>query len=160
MPYFARRRAGRAAAALATFALVAGCVAQKSPGARAEEPTEAPAEATAAATKYPVTIENCGRKVTFDEPPKRVVLLNGASVAEVESFLALGIEDAIVANGQSYGVSDEPGMVDKIAAVPTGGVKLNENFEIPREQILALKPDLVVSTWAGGFDDKIGSVTR
>ncbi|HWM05469.1 MAG TPA: ABC transporter substrate-binding protein [Actinophytocola sp.] len=160
MPSFARRRAGRVAAALAAVALAAGCAAQKSPADPAQEPTKAPVKATATATKYPVTIENCGRKVTFDEPPSRVVLLNGASVAEVESFLALGIEDAIVANGQSYGVSDKPGMVDKVAAVPTGGVKLNENFEIPREQIVALRPDLVVSTWAGGFDDKIGSITR
>jgi iron complex transport system substrate-binding protein len=51
-------------------------------------------------------------------------------------------------------------MVDKVAAVPTGGLTLNENFEVPREQVLALKPDLVTSTWAGGFDDKIGSISR
>jgi iron complex transport system substrate-binding protein len=44
--------------------------------------------------------------------------------------------------------------------VPTGGLTLNENFEVPREQVLALKPDLVTSTWAGGFDDKIGSISR
>lgn len=116
--------------------------------------------ATAAPTTYPLTIENCGRKLTFDKAPSRVVLLNGTSVAEVESFLTLGLQDRILANSQSYGVSDDPSMVAKIKNVPTAGLKLNDNFEVPREQVLALKPDLVISTWAGGFDDRIGSITR
>jgi iron complex transport system substrate-binding protein len=81
-------------------------------------------------------------------------------VAEVQSFIALGLEDAILANSQSYGQSDIPGMVEQIAALPTGGLTLNENFEVPREQVLALEPDLVVSTWAGGFSEMMGSATR
>lgn len=143
------------------------------PADTAAPTTEAPAEsadttmvddtmvesAGAAATTYPLTIDNCGRDLTFDGPPERVVILNGTSVAEVESFVALGIEDSIVANGQSYGVYDAEGMADKIAAIPTGGVTMNENFEIPREQTLAQEPDLVVSTWAGGFSQDMGSVT-
>ncbi|MFD4636042.1 ABC transporter substrate-binding protein [Lentzea sp. NPDC058436] len=128
--------------------------------ANAPKETSAPAPATAAPTAYPLTIENCGRKLTFDKAPSRVLLLNGTSVAEVESFVALGIQDRITANSQSYGVSDDPSLVAKVKAVPTGGLTLNDNFEVPREQVLALKPDLVISTWAGGFDDKIGSITR
>ncbi|QDY09512.1 ABC transporter iron(III)/siderophore-binding protein [Micromonospora sp. HM134] len=111
-------------------------------------------------TTYPLTIDNCGREVTFSQAPRRVVLLNGASVAEVESMIALGVEGTIVANSQSYGVSDDPTMVERIKAIPTGGLKLNKNFEVPREQVIAQSPDLVISTWAGGFDDKIGSITR
>jgi iron complex transport system substrate-binding protein len=122
--------------------------------------TSAPPSATAAPTVYPLTVENCGRKVTFDQAPSRVVLLNGTSVGEVESFLALGIDDRILANSQSYGVSDDPALVAKVSAVPNGGLTLNQNFEVPREQLLALKPDLVISTWAGGFDEKIGSISR
>lgn len=116
--------------------------------------------AGSAATVYPLTIDNCGVELTFDAPPERVLILNGTSVAEVQSFIALGLEDAILANSQSYGQSDIPGMVEKIAALPTGGLTLNENFEVPREQVLALKPDLVVSTWAGGFSEMMGSATR
>ncbi|MEZ5251695.1 MAG: hypothetical protein R2713_21545 [Ilumatobacteraceae bacterium] len=41
-------------------------------------------------------------------------------------------------------------MVEQIAALPTGVFTLNENFEVPKEQTLALEPDLVISTWAGG----------
>lgn len=112
------------------------------------------------ASGYPVTIDNCGVSLTFEQAPQRVVILNGTSVAEVETFLALGIEDSIVANAQSYGSSDIDGMLEAIAALPTGGVELNENFEVPREQTLAMEPDLVVSTWAGGFSEEMGSVTR
>ena len=111
-------------------------------------------------TTYPLTITNCGRKLVFTKAPSKVVLLNGSSVGEVESFIALGLQDRIVANSQSYGVSEDPAMVGAIAKLPTGGLKLNESFEVPREQVLAQSPDLVVSTWAGGFDDKIGSITR
>jgi iron complex transport system substrate-binding protein len=153
----------RVAAVLVVAGLATGCAAQGSPGARPEPagtPAPATAAATATATKYPLTIDNCGRQVTFDKPPSRVVLLNGTSVAEVESFITLGIEDRILANSQSYGVSDDPSMVDRVAAVPTGGLTLNENFEVPREQVLALEPDLVISTWAGGFDERIGSISR
>lgn len=160
MGFCTNNRAGAVVAAFLAFGLIAGCAPQRSPADTAPEPTGAPVKATAAATKYPLTIENCGRKVTFEKAPSRVVLLNGASVAEVESFITLGIEDSIVANGQSYGVSDDDAMVDEIEAVPTGGVQLNENSEIPREQVLALKPDLVISTWAGGFDERIGSISR
>lgn len=123
-------------------------------------PTASPAQGPGARTSYPLTVDNCGREITFEEPPSRVLLLNGTSVAEVESFIALGIEDRILANSQSYGVSDEPDMVEAIAALPTGDLSLNENFEVPREQVLALQPDLVISTWAGGFDAATGSATR
>ncbi|ASW57312.1 ABC transporter iron(III)/siderophore-binding protein [Plantactinospora sp. KBS50] len=145
---------------------MAGCVVLAVGACSGTQVAEAPAPSTGASavagprTTYPLTIDNCGRKVTFTQAPSRVVLLNGASVAEVESMIALGVQGAIVANSQSYGVSDDPTMVERIKAIPTGGVKLNKNFEVPREQVLAQAPDLVISTWAGGFDDKIGSITR
>ncbi len=145
-------------AAALTVSLTACGSADSAPSAAKE--TGAPAAATAAPTAYPLTIANCGRELTFNKAPSRVLLLNGASVAEVESFVVLGIQDRIVANSQSYGVSDDPSMVAKVKAVPTGGLTLNDNFEVPREQVVAQKPDLVISTWAGGFDDKIGSITR
>ncbi|GAA2689254.1 MULTISPECIES: ABC transporter substrate-binding protein [Actinosynnema] len=154
-----RRLSAAPLSATAALALLAACSSQASPTA-GREPTAAPASATASATTYPLTIDNCGTQITFTKAPSRVLLLNGASVAEAESLVALGLSDRVVANSQSYGVSDEPGMVEKVAALPTGGVSLNDNFEVPREQVIDLKPDLVISTWAGGFDDRIGSITR
>ncbi|MFE0591928.1 ABC transporter substrate-binding protein [Micromonospora echinospora] len=142
----------------AALGALAACTGTKV--AETSMPPAGPSGPAAARTTYPLTIDNCGRQVTFTRAPQRVVLLNGASVAEVESLIALGVQDRVVANSQRYGVSDDPEMVAKIAALPTGGVKLNENFEVPREQVLATAPDLVISTWAGGFDDKIGSISR
>ncbi|MBT0567847.1 ABC transporter substrate-binding protein [Williamsia sp. CHRR-6] len=111
-------------------------------------------------TSYPLTIDNCGQKLTFSKAPSRVVILNGTSVGEVETFIELGLEKSIYGNAQSYGVSDDPGMVAKIKALPTGGLTSNKNFDVPAEQLLAAKPDLVVSTWSGGFEAKSGFATR
>jgi iron complex transport system substrate-binding protein len=128
--------------------------------ARVGSATTAGARSVAERTGYPLTIDNCGREVTFTRPPERVVILNGASVAEVQSFIVLGIQGSVVANSQSYPVSDDPAMLDAIAAVPTGGLQVDDTFEVPREAVLAQRPDLVVSTWSGGFSEEIGSITR
>lgn len=109
---------------------------------------------------YPVTVDNCGFQQTFDKPPSRVLLLQGASVGEVETFLLLGLGDKIVANAQYYGVSDIPGMAQRVDSLPKGGLKLNTSADVPAEQALALQPDLVVSTWSGGFDPKFGFASR
>ncbi|WUH98773.1 ABC transporter substrate-binding protein [Spirillospora sp. NBC_00431] len=143
-------------AALVT-ALGAAACGDDSPGA-----VSAPASATgpAARTSYPLSFDNCGTKVTFARPPQRVLILNGTSVGEVESFLMLGLEKHVLANAQTYGVSDDPSMIGRIRALPTGGLTMNKNFDVPAEQVLKLKPDLVVSTWSGGFDAKRGHATR
>lgn len=111
-------------------------------------------------TAYPLTIENCGKTYTYTKPPSRVVVMSGGSVAEVSSLLALGLGDRIVANAQSYGASDEPGRAEAIAALPTGGVKKNEMMDIPREAMLAQRPDFVMSTYGGGFAADSGFATR
>ncbi len=111
-------------------------------------------------TSYPLTIDNCGYEQTFDERPARVVLMNGASVAEVESLLLLGLDDTIIANTQNYGMSDQPELVELIDALPTGDVEMAGSFEIPAEQLLALEPDLVIATTSGGFDPASGQSSR
>ncbi|MFC5182749.1 ABC transporter substrate-binding protein [Actinomadura harenae] len=111
-------------------------------------------------TTYPFSVDNCGQKVTFTRPPERVLILNGTSVAESESFVLLGLQGRVLANAQSYGVSDDPSMTARVAALPKGGLTMNRNFEVPAEQTLAAKPDLVISTWSGGFDPKRGLATR
>ncbi|AYG85084.1 hypothetical protein DWB77_07300 [Streptomyces hundungensis] len=118
------------------------------------------AEAAAARSGYPVKIENCGTSQVFEKAPKRVVVMNGASVAEVSTLLALGLGDRIVANQQSYGTSEVPGRAEAIKKLPTGGIKQNEAFDIPRESMIGLRPDLVLSTTSYGFDAKNGFATR
>src|SRR5207248_881627 len=83
--------------AASTFA-VTGCTTSVS-----ETTGTGPSSATEGVTKYPVSLENCGKTYTFTEAPKRVVVMNGGSVGEVSSLLALGVADRVVANAQSYG---------------------------------------------------------
>lgn len=122
--------------------------------------SEKTTEAAASKTGYPVTLENCGRRETFKKAPSRVVVMNGASVAEISTLLALGLQDKIVANQQSYGMSEVAGRAEAIKALPTGDVKLNDAYDIPREAIIGLRPDLVLSTTSYGFDEKNGFATR
>lgn len=109
---------------------------------------------------YPVTLENCGTRQTFTRAPERVVVMNGASVAEVSALLALGLRDRIVANQQSYGMSEVKGRAKAIKDLPTGGVQVNDAYDVPREAMLGLRPDLVLSTTAYGFDAKNGFASR
>ncbi|GAA4603447.1 hypothetical protein GCM10023195_11410 [Actinoallomurus liliacearum] len=139
-------------AALALTA--AGC------GKAPDRSTSVTREAAPGRTAYPLTFDNCGQKVGFTRPPSRVLILNGTSVGEVESFIMLGLTGRILANVQHYGVSDDPSMVAAIKALPTRGLTTNKNFDVPAEQVLAAKPDLVVSTWSGGFDARNGFATR
>jgi len=117
-------------------------------------------EAAVSKTGYPVTLKNCGQTETFQKAPSRVVVMNGASVAEVSTLLALGLQGKIVANQQTYGMSEVAGRAAAIKALPTGDVKLNDAYDIPREAMLGLRPDLVLSTTSYGFDEKNGFATR
>ncbi|MET7697997.1 ABC transporter substrate-binding protein [Streptomyces sp. NPDC005485] len=116
--------------------------------------------AAAAKSGYPVTLENCGDSEKITEEPSRVVVMNGASVAEVSTLLALGVQDKIVASQQSYGMSEVAGRAAAIKALPNGDVKLNDAYDIPREAMIGLRPDLVLSTTSYGFDAKNGFATR
>ena len=118
------------------------------------------AAAAAAKSGYPVTLDNCGVPEKFTKAPSRVVTMNGASVAEVSTLLALGLGDRIVANQQSYGMSEVTGRAKAIKALPSGDVKLNDAYDIPREAMIGLRPDLVLSTTSYGFDEKNGFATR
>ncbi|AOS64844.1 ABC-type Fe3+-hydroxamate transport system, periplasmic component [Actinoalloteichus hymeniacidonis] len=109
---------------------------------------------------YPVVIENCGEEFTFLAPPERTVVMNGGSVAEVSTMLALGLGDRIVANAQNYGISEVEGRQAEIDALPTGDLDLNDAGDIPREAMLSLRPDFVVSTYDGGFAADLGHATR
>ncbi|MFF2007522.1 ABC transporter substrate-binding protein [Streptomyces sp. NPDC058195] len=140
---------------------VAGCAEPGSRSGADGRQTDAAGKAPPAARgAYPVTLENCGLKQRFDKAPDRVVVMNGASVAEVSALIALGQEDRIVSNQQSYGMSEVPGRADRIRELPTGGVKPNDVIDIPREAMIGLRPDFVLSTTSYGFDAKNGFATR
>ncbi|MDX3319684.1 ABC transporter substrate-binding protein [Streptomyces sp. ME03-5684b] len=148
------KRSAAAALAAALCLLTAAC------GSSSDAANGTNGKAAGQTTGYPVTLENCGRKLTFEKAPERVVVMNGASVAEVSTLLALGLEDRIVANQQGYGRSEVPGRADAIKKLPTGGVTLNGAGDIPREAMLGLRPDLALSVTSYGFEQKNGFATR
>ncbi|MCL2730440.1 MAG: ABC transporter substrate-binding protein [Actinomycetia bacterium] len=149
------KRAAAVAAAGALCLLTAACGGPSHDG-RSEAAPPSPASGGG----YPVTLTNCGMTETFDKAPSRVVVMNGASVAEVSTLLALGLGDRIVANEQTYGMSEVAGRAEAIKDLPTGGVTLNDAYDVPREAMIGLRPDLVLSDSAYGFDAKNGFATR
>ncbi|MDK4740348.1 ABC transporter substrate-binding protein (plasmid) [Rhizobium sp. CB3060] len=95
--------------------------------------TAAPAFAT---SKYPLTIENCGRQVTFQKAPERAIGL-GQNSAEI--MLLLGLQDKMV------GTAFWPSKVLPQLAEANSKVKLL-TVEFPTfESILAENPDFVAA---------------
>ncbi len=153
------RAGGALVAVLFVSGVTTSCAAGDSPDQAASAEGKR-SSAVATTTSYPLTIDNCGVQVPIKSAPRRVLLLNGSSVGEAESMVALGLTDRVFANAQKYGVSDDPAMVARVAALPTGNLKMNKNVDVAAEQVLAVKPDLVLSTWSGGFDAKMGFASR
>ncbi len=93
-------------------------------------------------TSYPLTIENCGVEVTFDQAPTRAASLYQAST---EILLSLGLADRMVGTSTWF----DP-VLPQLAA---------DNAKVPRladndpslEAVLATEPDLVTSASAHTF---------
>ena len=96
----------------------------------------APAPAAAEATRYPLTLENCGAQVTFTKAPQRAIGL-GQNSAEI--LLMLGLGERMV------GTAFWPSRVLPQLAEANAAVKLL-TVEFPTfESILAEKPDFVAA---------------
>ncbi|MFS7250758.1 ABC transporter substrate-binding protein [Rahnella rivi] len=86
------------------------------------------------ATSYPLTLDNCGYKLTFTKAPERVVALGQNTV---EILLLLGLQDKVIASA-FWPSKVLPSLAEKNAKVKTLTV------EIPTlESILAQDPDFV-----------------
>lgn len=133
-----RRRAigASAAVAAASALLLAGCAS----GAPGDDGGYAPlAEATdAAASGYPLTIDNCGTEVTFEQAPERVVTIKSSTL---ELLLALGLEDRVV------GAAFTDGPVPEAYADAAAGIDILSDKVPSQEATLAAEPDLVFAGW-------------
>ncbi len=91
-----------------------------------------------AAAGYPVTVDNCGTKVTVDKPPQRILTIKSTSL---EMLLALGLQDRIV--GTAFRDGPVPAKWAKAAAKLPVVAKA-----VPgREATLALEPDMIFAGW-------------
>ena len=93
---------------------------------------------------FPVTIENCDRTLTFNQPPQRTVSL---WQPPNEMLLALGIQEQLIGLAGNY--TDLPPALAPVAdSIPSLGSGMRWP---PREILLSLNPDLVVSEGLDGF---------
>ena len=138
-----RRRArsprARTIAALGALPLAALLLSACASGSTASPAAESDASSTgAAASAYPLTLDNCGTEATFEAPPQRVVTIKSSTL---ELLLALGLEDRIV--GTAF--TDGP-VPDEFADAASGLESLSD--KVPSQEVtLAAEPDLVFAGW-------------
>ncbi|MGR2752569.1 putative F420-0 ABC transporter substrate-binding protein [Agromyces arachidis] len=126
------RRGAALVAAAASVALLAACA----PGAQAGD--AGTPDADAASSGFPLTVDNCGTEVTFEQAPERVVTIKSSTL---ELLLALGLEDRIV------GAAFTDGPVPDEVAGAADGIEILSDRVPSQEATLAAEPDLVFAGW-------------
>lgn len=114
----------------------------------------AASSAPAARTTYPLTIQNCGRSITFDKAPRRVITYYQTTL---ETLLALGVQDRIIGRAKL----EEPALPDQAEAA--GSIReLSKSLTAPTKEILLTsRPDFVFARLPGTeFDGAKGFATR
>ncbi|WP_235201305.1 hypothetical protein [Microbacterium sp. CH12i] len=99
----------------------------------APEKSSSPAQSA-----YPLTLDNCGTRVTFDSAPERVLAIKSTSI---EMMLALGLEDRMIGTAFSDGSLAEA-WASRGAEIPVISDKVPG-----QEATLDLEPDLVYAGW-------------
>ncbi|MFF2751249.1 ABC transporter substrate-binding protein [Kitasatospora sp. NPDC058048] len=110
----------------------------------------APKEAATASAHYPVTVDNCGQKLTFAQKPARVVT-NDVNITEL--MLSLGLADRMA----GYVMPDDKGRIDKVAW--KDGYQQTTWLSkkvLTKEIALDARADLVLAGWHYGFDEGSG----
>ncbi|MFC7041373.1 hypothetical protein ACFQKO_60850, partial [Nonomuraea rubra] len=86
-------------------------------------------QAAAPQPGFPVTVENCGRELTFDQPPSKVVTGYHPSL---ETLLALGLGDRI-AGRTFFGESAFlPGQKEQYDRIP----QISETIMLPQKEVM------------------------
>ncbi|MGO1317736.1 MAG: putative F420-0 ABC transporter substrate-binding protein [Cellulomonadaceae bacterium] len=133
------------AATLLSATLLTACGGSDAGAPAADSPatgTSAAPPAESNATVYPLTVDNCGTEVTFDQAPQRVVTIKSATT---EMLLALGVGDRIVATAYPDGPAPEP-YTAQAAALPVLSDRVPGN-----EAVLDTEPALVYAGWESNF---------
>lgn len=133
---FTARSVRRPAAAIAVglaVVVLTGC------GAAIASPV---ADADASPSQAPFTVDNCGTRITIDDPPERIVTIKSTTF---ELLLALGLEDRIV--GTAYGDGPLP---EHYAAAGEGIPVISPKLP-SQEAVLAVEPDFIFGGWESNF---------
>lgn len=134
-------RAVAVAVALSSLWSAAGC------GPSGGDTARDPRAAASSREGFPVTIDNCGVRTTYDRPPSRVVTIHQHPA---ELMLSLGLGDRIV--GTAFPDSDVlPELRKDYASLPELAKK-----EPSFETVLDAEPDLVYGGYGSAFDGNEG----
>lgn len=131
-----RRHAPRGRRPLAALALLTGAALALSACGTSVEPE--PAAGEEAGRGYPVTVENCGRELTFQSAPASVV---GLSPSQTELLVELGLADRLVGQAQVAHHELDEDITAQLTDVPV----LSEEAPPAREDLLGAAPDFVYS---------------
>lgn len=107
---------------------------------------------------YPVTVENCGKKVTFEKAPERVLLLRSNHVEYLDS---LGVMDRVVAKAGAFPRAYYDDQTNaKIADIRELGDDLDArgHLQISEEVIIGEEPDLVLGLPDGVSQEGLAEV--
>ncbi|MGQ0679893.1 MAG: ABC transporter substrate-binding protein [Actinomycetota bacterium] len=138
-----RRLTALAVAAL----LLAGCAAQDN---RRRESTPDTAEG------FPVTVTNCGRELSFNEPPSRVIT---AYHPTFETLVDLGVHERIAAR-VNFSENGPGGFLPGHLEIYNSIKEISDNIDLPsKEVLLAEDPDLVVAISFNDFRAASGQAT-
>ncbi|MFZ4276123.1 ABC transporter substrate-binding protein [Streptomyces arboris] len=133
-----------AALVLAAALALTGCGADVTPQSDGKD------DSAKADRHYPVTVENCGEKKSYDKAPQRVVT-NDVGITEI--MFALGLEDHMA----GYVMPDDKG---DMTSVPwKDGYKKTtwlSKERINKELVLGARADLVFAGWNYGFNEGEG----
>lgn len=141
-PVASRHRALRAAAAAVALSttLLAGC-------AGGQDSADRPASPASSAKGFPVTVDNCGIRTTYEKPPERAVTIHQHPA---ELMLALGLKDRMV--GTAFPDSAVlPQYRKDFEAIP-GLAKKEPSFET----VLNAEPDFVYGGYGNAFAENEG----
>jgi iron complex transport system substrate-binding protein len=130
---------------LVCAAAVAACGASE---AVEDRPSAAAGESSAT---FPQTLDNCGRRITIDAVPARVVSLDQGST---EILLSLGLADRMVGTA-SWTDPVKPDLADENARVP----RLSDNAP-SYEAVMATEPTFVTASYGRHLREKGGVASR
>ncbi|WP_316863322.1 ABC transporter substrate-binding protein [uncultured Cohaesibacter sp.] len=97
-------------------------------------------------THYPVTIENCGYKTTFDAAPTHAVTLSNNAT---ELMLALGLEDHMAGTSYMANLTISPEYAGAYKKVP-----ILSPLVATTEQLIDAEADFVYAGYPDGFSKK------
>lgn len=107
-------------------------------------PTDGREPASSTAAGYPVTVDNCGAEVSFEQPPERVVMLKSSSVPFLHE---LGVLDRVTARAGQYPPEYyDAATLAELDDIPllTDELDSSGHLLISREVVIGEEPDLVL----------------